>query len=150
VRLRPTLVLADQDGKVLKKYEGAPQVPNLAQVIPEFAKKYFRDFPWAESLPKAIETAKADKKKVMLFFADDTDASKQFVKVLKDPALKDLEGNFVFAKVAFKKGSDEAKKYKAGKPVTLVAVDPEKDEPLDRVEGKKTPKDLKAFFEKCK
>lgn len=148
VTLRPTLVLADQEGQVLKKYEGEPQVPNLQQIVPEFAKKYFRDFPWAESLDKAIEAAKADKKRVAVYFAEESDASRQFVKTLKDASLKDLAARYVFAKFTFKKGSDEAKKYNAAKPLTLIVLNPEDGAELDRVEGKKTAKELKALFEK--
>lgn len=36
---RPTLILADQGGKEIKRYTGAQQVPKLKEVIPGFAKK---------------------------------------------------------------------------------------------------------------
>ncbi len=146
VRLRPTLVMADPDGKVVKRYEGEPQVPNLQQVVPEFAKKYFRDFPWAESINQALEKAKSDNKNVILYFAEESENSKQVVKTIRE--LKDLTEKFVFARVVFKKNSDETKKYGVSKPLSLAAIDPEKNEAIERLEGKKPAKDIKSFLEK--
>jgi thioredoxin-related protein len=145
VRVRPTLVMADQEGKIIKRFDGERQVPNLQEAVSEFGQKYFKDYAWAESLDKAYETAKADKKNVALFFDDGTDVSKQFVKMIKDCA---ASAKFVFAKLPFKKNSEDAKKYKVVKPCTLILFDGEKAEELDRVEGKKPAKEFKAFLEK--
>lgn len=143
---RPTIILADQEGKSIQKFEG--DIPGLQPVVAEFAKKYFRDFPWAESLDKAVESAKKDKKLVGFFFADESDGSRQFVKTLKDAGLKSFVSKIDFVKFAFKKDSDDAKKYKISKAVTLLLWDAERGEEVDRVEGKKTVKELKGLFEK--
>lgn len=144
VRVRPTLVMADQEGKIVKRFDGERQVPNLLQAVAEFGQKYFKDYAWAESVDTAFETAKTEKKNVALFFDDGTDASKQFVKMIKEaPAA----AKFVFVKLAYKKNSDDAKKYKIAKPVTLLIFDSEKAEELGRLEGKKPAKEFKAFLE---
>lgn len=148
VRVRPTLVMADQDGKIVKRFDGERQVPNLQQTVAEFGLKHFRDYAWAESLEKAVETAQADKKNIALFFDDGTDASKQFVKGLKEATIKDAAAGFVFARLPYKKNSDDLKKYKVSKPATLLILDSEQCRELDRLEGKKPAKELKAFLEK--
>jgi len=148
VRLRPTLVLADQAGATIKKYEGEPQVPNVQQTVAEFAKKYFHDPLWVEPLDKAIEAAKSSEKKLVILFSDESDGCKQIIKTLKEPGLKDAREKLIFAKAAFKKDSEEAKKYQVNKATTLLVINPSDSQELDRIEGKKSLKDLKAFFEK--
>jgi hypothetical protein len=148
VRLRPTLVLADQTGVVIRKYEGEAQVPNLQVTVSEFARKHFRDPLWTEPLDRALETARAAGKKVALLFADESDSCRQLVKTLKEPGLKAAREKLVFAKLEFKKDSEEAKRYNVAKPVTLLLLDPSEGKELDRIEGKKPIKTLKSTFDK--
>lgn len=62
--------------------------------------------------------------------------------------MKDVLPKFVFAKVMYKRGSDETKKYNVVKPLTFILPDGEKADELSRLEGKKSVKELKALFEK--
>lgn len=147
---KPTLILANPDGEVLKKYEGAAEVPVLKKVLPDLARQHFRDFPWAAEPARLLEKAKEAGKPAGLYFADESEASKAFVRALNDKSLRDLTKRLLFAKAPFKKDSDLAKAHGIAKAATLVLLDPSKENSeIGRIEGKKSARDLDAFLKKA-
>lgn len=137
----PKFMFLQPDGKVIETYDGGLEAAPMTARFREIAAKYKRDLPWEESYAKAQEKGKAV---ALLFLSDDAGLAS----TLLDDSLKDLIKEFAFVKVAFKRDSEEAKKFKVDRPSTLVLVDRDQKE-LGRAEGRKSAKDLKPLLEKA-
>jgi hypothetical protein len=82
------------------------------------------------SAQEAMDQGKRDSKPSVLLFLDSGLKSDIFLRMLGDPALpKDLFDKVAFARVEFKKDTDEAKKWKVLSAPTLVIIDNTKDAP---------------------
>ncbi len=66
---------------------------------------------------------------MVLLFADKSPRTEAFLKVLSDPALADAFPKVAYAKVAFEKDSEDAKKWKVTAAPVLVLLDASGAEP---------------------
>lgn len=137
----PKFMFLQPDGKVIETYEGGLEAAPMTARFREIAAKYKRDLPWEESYAKAQEKGKLI---ALLFLSEDASLAAS----LLDDSLKEMVKEFAFVKVAFKRDSEEAKKFKVERPSTLVLTDAEGKE-VGRVEGRKTAKELKGLLEKA-
>ena len=106
--------------------------------------------------PRAVAWASTDGslpaaagKVIVLVFADDRKDSAEFLKLLEDRTLAPFHDRLVFVKTAWKKDGESAKRWGVAQAPALVLVDPARNEVLERVVGRKTPKDIKASFLKA-
>ena len=83
---------------------------------------------------------------VVLAFTDDRKESADVLKSLEDRVVASIQDRLVFVKSAWKKDGEEAKRWGVTQAPTFVIVDPASREVLERVSGRKTPKDLRAAF----
>jgi hypothetical protein len=126
------------DGRSLEKALGAA------------ADKYApREIAWRSY--EAKETASVDERKklVMLGFSDEKKESVETLKTLEDRQLTKYHEKFIFMKAAFKKDSEEAKKWGVSQAPLLVIIDPAKGEVLDRIGPRKTAKEIKPLLVKA-
>lgn len=90
--------------------------------------------------------ADAGGRPVVLAFTDDRKESAEALKALDDRAVSSLQGRLVFAKTAWKKDGDAAKRWGVSQAPAFVVVDPSTREVLERLQGRKSAKDLRAAF----
>jgi len=146
----PTTIFVDPDGTEVAKLGGRDAASVEKQIL-EIAEKYVK--PSFDSVDKAIEKAKEDKKPVLIFFFTQKGDSQALEQAMGDPTLKELMEKFTLAKIEIKKDNADAKKYSVAsstQPVLFV-TDPnaEKPEakPIKKLTGKKGPKELKKDLE---
>lgn len=88
-------------------------------------------------------------KPVVLFLTDDRKDSQDALKSLESAEMAPLHEKVVFVRHAWKKDSEEAKKYGATQAPTVVVLDPESREPLDKAVGRKSARELKALIQRA-
>jgi hypothetical protein len=81
----------------------------------------------AETVKGAVEGGKAGGYMVAALFADKTAKTEAFMKLFLDAGVNPEILNCAFAKVDFKKDSEEAKLYKVTAAPTLLLIDPTKE-----------------------
>jgi thioredoxin-related protein len=146
----PTVIFVDPDGTEVAKLAGRDAAAVEKQIL-EIAEKYVK--PSFDTVDKAAEKAKEDKKPVLIFFFTTKGDSQALEQALNDESMKEIMEKFAFAKIEIKKDNADAKKYgvAASTQPVLVIVDPaaEKPEakPIKKLTGKKGPKELKKEFE---
>jgi predicted esterase len=101
-----------------------------ASVARKFSPGSNSALPWAEDAAKTLETAAAEKKKVMIYFYSAKDSANPVAEhietvVLKDPAVVEALAEIPCLRVDRDKDKDLAKKYKATKAMAVI-VDAEK------------------------
>lgn len=84
----------------------------------------------------------------MIFFSDATPKTEIFLKILSDPSLTDVFAKVAYAKVEYKKDSEDAKKLKVTSGAVLLILDNSGDMPkeLKKMTGG-TPKSIKTEIE---
>jgi hypothetical protein len=88
-------------------------------------------------------------KPIVLFLTDDRKESQDTVKALESAELAPLHERVVFVRHAWKKDSEEAKKYGAAQAPTVLVLDGATREPIEKASGKKTARELKALIQKA-
>lgn len=88
-------------------------------------------------------------KPIVLFLTDDRKDSQDLVKALESAELAPLHERVVFVRHAWKKDSEEAKKYGAAQAPMVLVLDPSTREPLEKASGKKSARELKALIQKA-
>lgn len=88
---------------------------------------------------------------LLLYFGDDSPASISMNETLLDRSLNELHPKFSTGSVKFVKGSDECLKFGVTRSPTILVLDcrlekPE-EKPLARIEGSRTPRELKRELE---
>ena len=86
---------------------------------------------------------------IVLFLTDERKESLETLKALESAEIAPLHERVVFVKLAWKKDSEEAKKWGAAQAPTVLVLDPATREPLEKVSGKKTARELKALIQKA-
>ncbi len=108
-----------------------------------------REIAWKSYDAKETVATEERKKLVLLGFADDKKESADALKVLEDRQLAKYHERFLFMKAAFRKDSEEAKKWGVSQAPSFVIIDPGKGEVLDRASGRRTVKELKPLIVKA-
>lgn len=109
-----------------------------------------REIAWRSYDAKETVAATEERKKlVLLGFADERKESAEALKVLEDRQLAKYHERFLFMKAAFRKDSEEAKKWGVSQAPSFVIVDPAKGEVLERTSGRRTVKELKPLIVKA-
>jgi len=127
VQSMPTLLYLGPDGK--KVGQMAARSPDaLKAQFEEIATKHGRAPQWLAGAEAAVTAAKEGAKPAVLLFADDKPKSQAWQKIFSDPAFgTDLYEKASFAKIEFKKDSEECKKWKVTEGGTLLIVDPSEE-----------------------
>jgi hypothetical protein len=106
--------------------------------------------------PRAPEWATMDAKQaapgarpIVLFVVDDRKESQETLKALEERELATLHEKVSFARLAWKKDSEEAKRWGAAQAPTIVVLDPADRDVLEKATGKKTARELKALILKA-
>ncbi len=86
-----------------------------------------REVSWASTLPAE------PKKPVVLCFTDSTKASSDALKLLRDRSIAFFHDRFIFVRVAWRKDSEEAKKWAIPQAPAFVVIRSPRAEPLERV-----------------
>ncbi len=125
----PTIIFLDPEGKQVGKL--ADRSPGGVETqFSEISSKHMRGPKWMPGSAEALAAGKSDGKPVVLLFADDKPRSQQFARLFADPSFKaDLLEKCAFARVEFKKDSDECKKWKVSEAPTILIVDGTSEEP---------------------
>jgi hypothetical protein len=149
----PTVVFCDPDGRpigALQSHEPEAVAKQMLDVAAKFGAK-------AEVPPQAIELAsyavpdafragQALKKRVLLFFRDDSPASLSVATALTDPALKKILSGFALGSDVYTKGAGSSAKFDVTRAPTLLVLDPTvpkpEAKPLARIEGSRSAREL--------
>lgn len=137
------LIFLDREGEELHRADFKDAAALGAAMSVAAERNAPRAVAWAStdgSLPAAAG------KLVVLVFADDRKESAELLKQLEDRVVAPLHDRLVFVKTAWKKDGESAKRWGVGQAPALVLVDPARNEVLERIVGRKAPKDLKASF----
>jgi len=81
----------------------------------------------SDNVKAAVQGGKAGGYMVAALFADKTAKTDAFIKILLDPTVNPEILSCAFAKIEFKKDSEEAKLYKVTAAPTLLLIDPTKE-----------------------
>lgn len=124
----PTVIFLDADGKEIAKL-GDRSPAAVARQIEDIAAKYTRGPKWLTDADAAVAAGKSESKPVALVFVDDKPKSAAFLQIFADPTMMEEMEKVVFARIEFKKDSEEAKRWKVAQGATLVILDVTGDEP---------------------
>lgn len=102
----------------------------------------------AKSTATQVQTPE-NRRLVLLGFSDDKKESAEALKVLEDRQLVKYHEKFLFVRIAFKKDSEESKKWGVTQAPSMVLVDPAKGDVVDRLSGRRTVKEIKPVFAKA-
>ena len=124
---------------------------SLDKAMGEALQKYApKEIAWAAYDAKAGVTASEERKRlVLLGFVDEKKESAEALKALEDRQLVKYHDKFLFIRVAFKKDSEEARKWVVAQAPVLVIVDPAKGVEVDRLSGRRSVKEIKPVFAKA-
>jgi len=100
-----------------------------------------REVSWASVDAKVPADAK---KPVVLVFADSTKESTEALKLLRDRQVSFFHDRFIFVRSAWKKDSEEAKRWAVAQAPAFVVIDPARTEALERVTMPKAAWELKG------
>jgi hypothetical protein len=125
-------------------------IRSLDKAMEQALQKYGpREIAWASYDPKATGAGSDDRKRLILLgFTDDKKESLETFKTLEDRQLVKYHDRFMFLRVAFKKDSEETRKWGVAQAPALVIVDPAKGDVVDRINGRRTVKEIKPVFAK--
>jgi hypothetical protein len=107
-----------------------------------------REVPWASTAGKVPAPNESEKRPTALLFVDERKDSQEFLKALEDRTLVKYHERFLFVKLPWKRDSEEARRAGVAQAPTLVFLAPGKGEGVDRLSGRKAPRELKAAFQK--
>jgi len=128
VRGMPTIIFLDPEGKEVGKLNDRSS-EGVKKQFEEVSTKNTRAPRWLSGIEAAISEAKGGPKPAVLFFVDDKPKSKALEALFSDPTFgTDLYEKAIFSKVAFKKDSEECKKWKVTDAGSIVIVDPSAEE----------------------
>jgi len=117
---------------------------SLVRALEEALRRYGpREVSWITSGGKLPD---GEKRPVVLAFVDDRKDTADTLKALEDRTVSKMHARFLFERTAFRRDSEEARKWGVSQAPTLVAVDPAKGEALEKISGRKGARDLKAFL----
>jgi len=124
VRSMPTILFLDSTGKQVDKL-GGRDADSVVQQFNEIADKHSRGPKWGESVDKALEAGKKEKKPVVLLFTDEDPKSMLWARVtFCDASIKqELVDKCVFAKTLFKKDDAVCAKWNVKENRTVVLLD---------------------------
>jgi hypothetical protein len=88
-------------------------------------------------------------KPIVLFLTDDRKDSLDTLKALESAEVAPFHERVVFVRHAWKKDSEEAKKYGAAQAPMVLVLDGSTREPIEKAAGKKTARELKALIQKA-
>ncbi len=146
VQSMPTLLYLDPDGKKVGQMT-ARSADSLKAQFEEIATKHGRAPRWLAGAEAAVTAAKEGPKPAVLLFADDKPKSQAWQRVFSDPAFgTDLYEKASFAKVEFRKDSEECKKWKVTAAGTVLIVDPSAEKVLKTLKTG-TPKGVRKDVE---
>ena len=149
----PTVLFCGPDGRPiapLQSREPEAVAKQMTEVADKFGAK-------AEVPPQPIELASyavpdafragvALKKRVLLFFRDDSPASLSVATALTDPALKKILSGFALGSDVYTKGTGSSAKFDVTRAPTLLVLDPTvpkpEAKPLARIEGSRSAREL--------
>jgi hypothetical protein len=147
VQFMPTLLFLDPDGKKVGQMSDRSAAGLKAQ-FEEIAKKHGRAPAWLEGAEAALGAARDGAKPAVLLFVDEKPKSQVFERMFSDPSFGvDLYEKAAFAKVAFKKDSDDAKRWKVSEAGTLVIVDAAGEGKILKTLKSGTPKSIRKEIE---
>jgi len=156
VKYYPTVLMCDPTGKVIGelKHRDADKVANALKLLSENVGAK-APVPAEIIVGNDYEKARVDARKknrpLLVFFGDTSPASLTTGDSLVDPSLNDLHPRFSTAKIDFVKGSADCVKFGVTRSPTILILDcslprPE-EKPLGRIEGSKTPRELRRELE---
>jgi hypothetical protein len=124
VNSMPTILFLDADGKKVGEM-GDRSPEGVKKQFEEIAAKNTRAPQWLEGADAAVQSGQSGSKPAVLFFQDEKPKSKLFQNIFSDPTFgADLYEKAAFAKVEFKKDSEECKKWKVTEAPVVLIVDP--------------------------
>jgi hypothetical protein len=85
----------------------------------------------------------------LLAFLDDRKESADLLKVLEDRTLVKFHDRLLFHRASVKRGSEDMKRWSVVQTPALIVLDPARKEVLERVQGRKSAKELKAVFQRA-
>ncbi len=140
------VIFLDPDGEEIHRseFKDAPALEKSMAAASELCSS--RSVAWVSSDGSLPAQAGAGGKPVVLAFTDERKDSVDVLKALEDRVVATLHEKLVFVKAAWKKDGEDAKRWGATLAPTFVVVDPGTREVLERVSGRKSPKDLRAAF----
>jgi acyl-CoA synthetase (NDP forming) len=100
-----------------------------------------REVAWASADAKTVLESK---KPVVVVYADSTKESAEALKLLRDRQVAFFHDRFVFVRSAWKKDSEDAKKWAVAQAPAFLVMDPARSEVLERVALPKAAWELKG------
>lgn len=147
VNSMPTILFLGPDGKKLGELNDRSPA-GVKRQFEEISTKNTRAPQWLAGVDAALAAARSGPKPALLFFCDEKPKSKLFQNIFSDPAFgADLYEKAAFAKVEFKKDSDECKKWKVTEAPMVLIVDAEGEGKVLKTVKGGTPKALRKDIE---
>lgn len=145
----PEVIFQDCDGDEFSR-SSFQDARTLDRAMEQALQKYSpREIAWSAFDSKKGPVSDDSRRLVLLAFVDERKESAEALKVLEDRQLAKYHDRFVFMKVAFRRDSEESRKWGVALAPSLVIVDPAKGEALERTSGRRTVKELKPLLVKA-
>lgn len=153
VRGTPVAIFCDPEGKPIERLGAQDPASVAAQMRRVIARVNGQEPPPASSTPpfkdyspEALRASQAAAKPLLLYFYDQSEASKAAHQALMDPVLKPHWNRLLVAKAPFLKGDPLCVRLKVERAPTIIVLDgslenPE-ETPLIRIEGGRSARDL--------
>jgi hypothetical protein len=136
-------ILLDGDGDEIHR-DVFSSAAALARVLEEALRRYGpKEIAWATPGGKLPER---ERRPVVTVFVDDRKESTETLRALEDRTVAKHHGRFLFVQAAFRRDSEEARKWGVTQAPALVAADPESGEVLERISGRRGSREIKAFL----
>jgi hypothetical protein len=147
VNSMPTILFLNPDGKKIGEMDDrSPE--GVKKQFEEIAAKNTRAPRWIDGADAGVDAARTATKPAVLFFADEKPKSKIFQMLFSDPTFgEDMYEKAAFAKVEFKKDSDECKKWKVTEAPVVLIVDPSGEGKVLKTVKGGTPRALRKEIE---
>lgn len=144
------IIFLDVDGDEYYR-SGFQDIRTLDRALEQGVQKYSsKEIAWSTFDPKATMTQTTEARRLLLLgFADDKKESGEALKILEDRQLVKFHERFQFVRIAYKKDSEESRKWGVTQVPSFVIVDPAKGDVVDRLAGRRTVKEIKPVFVKA-
>lgn len=148
----PEVRIYDCEGELVQSWK-VKTAADVTKAMEDGLTKYAdKAIDWNTYDEGSLESAKNDKKLVILFFSDDKKDSEETAKALEDRCVAKYHAKLTFIKIAYARDSDDCKRWGANTCPMVMLVDPNKEAGskaiVDKLSGKQKATALRGMISK--
>ena len=145
----PEVIFLDSDMEEFSR-SNFQDLRTLDKALEQANGKYApREISWASYDSKRPAAPDESKRLTLLAFADDRKESTEELKAMEDRTIAKFHDRFHFVRAIYRRESEEAKKYAVSQAPSFVILEPSKGEVVEKVQGKKTAREIRAYLVKA-